>query len=57
VADARTDAGDREREAAAIGTAIDDTLADPATRTADLGGPLGTRAFAEAVTKRLLAGG
>jgi isocitrate/isopropylmalate dehydrogenase len=32
--------------AKAIDTAIDDALAQPQTRTADLGGPLGTRAFA-----------
>jgi 3-isopropylmalate dehydrogenase len=44
------------REAAAgIEAAIDHALADPASRTADLGGPLGTRAFAAAVTRQLLA--
>jgi 3-isopropylmalate dehydrogenase len=32
--------------AAAIQRAVDATLADPGTRTADLGGPLGTRAYA-----------
>jgi len=42
--------------AAAIEAAVDRTLADPATRTADLGGPLGTRAFAAAVIEKLAAG-
>ncbi len=37
------------RAARAISDAVDATLADPAQRTADLGGPLGTRAFGEAV--------
>ena len=32
-----------------ITAAVDRTLTDPATRTADLGGPLGTRAFTAAV--------
>ena len=36
--------------AKAIDTAVDDVLANPAKRTADLGGPLGTRAFAAAVS-------
>jgi 3-isopropylmalate dehydrogenase len=35
--------------AAAINAAVDAALADPATRTPDLGGPLGTRAFGEKV--------
>jgi 3-isopropylmalate dehydrogenase len=35
--------------AQAIHHAVDATLADPATRTVDLGGPLGTHAFATAV--------
>ncbi|MDH4189210.1 MAG: isocitrate/isopropylmalate dehydrogenase family protein [Betaproteobacteria bacterium] len=39
----------------AIETAVDATLKNPATRTADLGGMLGTRAFAEAVAGRLEA--
>jgi 3-isopropylmalate dehydrogenase len=44
----------RQREllvkaAKAIDAAIDQVLADPAKRTADLGGKLGTRAFGEAV--------
>ena len=38
--------------ARAIQTAVDDVLADPALRTADLGGPLGTAAFGEAVAVR-----
>ncbi len=37
------------RAAQAIEAAIDRTLQDPATRTRDLGGQLGTRAFAERV--------
>lgn len=45
------------REAArAIDTAIDAALADAATRTADLGGPLGTAAFAARVAEALDAG-
>jgi 3-isopropylmalate dehydrogenase len=35
--------------ARAIGTAVDRVLSDPAMRTADLGGKLGTRAFGNAV--------
>ena len=38
---------------AAIEQAVDAVLADPATRTADLGGALGCRAFGAAVAKRL----
>jgi 3-isopropylmalate dehydrogenase len=42
------------REAAgAVQRAVDDTLGDPASRTADLGGTLGTREFADAVCARL----
>jgi 3-isopropylmalate dehydrogenase len=41
------------RAAAAIETALDRTLVRPEWRTADLGGPLGTRAFAERVTAAL----
>jgi len=37
----------------AIEKAIDATLEEPRTRTADLGGPLGTKAFAAAVAKKL----
>ncbi len=37
-------------------TALDRVLADPASRTADLGGPLGTAAFGAAVTQAVLAG-
>ena len=40
------------RAGAAIGRAVDDVLADPATRTADLGGTMGTRAFGDAVAGR-----
>ena len=36
-----------------IDAAVDATLKDPATRTADLGGKIGTREFAEAVTAKL----
>jgi isocitrate/isopropylmalate dehydrogenase len=36
-----------------IETAVDETLKDPATRTADLGGRLGTRDFAKAVAAKL----
>jgi 3-isopropylmalate dehydrogenase len=39
--------------AKAIEFAVDSCLADPATRTADIGGGLGTGAFAAAVLKRL----
>lgn len=39
-----------DQAAAAIETAIDTALRNPATRTADLGGKLGTRAFAAHVT-------
>jgi len=38
---------------ALIERALDDTIANPATRTADLGGTLGTKAFAAAVAARL----
>ena len=39
--------------AARISAAVDHTVANPATRTADLGGPLGTRAFTAAVIAAL----
>ena len=38
---------------AALSAAVEATLATPATRTADLGGKLGTRAFGQAVIERL----
>lgn len=41
--------------AAAINAAVDAALADPATRTPDLGGTLGTRAFAAEIARRLAA--
>ncbi|MDH3288437.1 MAG: isocitrate/isopropylmalate dehydrogenase family protein [Betaproteobacteria bacterium] len=41
------------RAAQAIEAAIDRALQDPATRTRDLGGPLGTRAFAERVAAHI----
>jgi 3-isopropylmalate dehydrogenase len=41
------------RAAAAIEGAIDSALSDPQTRTADLQGPLGTRAFTQVVIDRL----
>lgn len=40
--------------AALIARAVDAVIADPATRTADLGGTCGTQAFAEAVAEQLL---
>lgn len=42
--------------ARAIENAVDKTLANPATRTADLGGTLGTRAFGDAVIAALETG-
>jgi len=47
--------GDDAMAAAAnkIDAAVDATLKDPATRTADLGGKLGTQEFAKAVTAKL----
>jgi len=39
--------------AAATGGAIDDLLADSATHTPDLGGPLGTEAFGDALATRI----
>lgn len=39
--------------ARAIDAAVDSVLADPATRTSDLGGPLGTKAFTRALVDRL----
>ena len=42
--------------ARAMTTALDTLLANPATRTADLGGTLGTAAFGEAATQAVLAG-
>lgn len=43
------------RAAQAIDGAVGTALADPETRTADLGGPLGTQAFAAIVAERILA--
>jgi 3-isopropylmalate dehydrogenase len=37
----------------ALDAAVDALIRDPATRTRDLGGPLGTKAFAAAVCDRL----
>jgi len=37
-------------------TALDGLLANPATRTADLGGTLGTAAFGEAVARAVVTG-
>jgi 3-isopropylmalate dehydrogenase len=48
----RADLGEATR---AIEAAVDRTLADPSQRTADLGGPLGTAAFATAVAARVMA--
>jgi len=39
--------------AAAIEKAVDSALSNPATRTRDLGGPLGTQAFARAVAEKI----
>jgi isocitrate/isopropylmalate dehydrogenase len=47
---------DLARAAQAIEAVIDDVLASPDTRTADLGGRLGTAAFADLVAQRLEAG-
>jgi 3-isopropylmalate dehydrogenase len=44
---------DYRMAAAAIEAAVDATLAEPGNRTADLGGSLGTTAFAQAVAARL----
>jgi 3-isopropylmalate dehydrogenase len=41
--------------ARAIDRAVDRVLSEPAQRTADLGGKLGTRAFGEAVAAALKA--
>jgi 3-isopropylmalate dehydrogenase len=43
------------RAANAIEDALERVLADPAGRTRDLGGPLGTKAFAERVVAQLRA--
>jgi 3-isopropylmalate dehydrogenase len=40
---------------AALSAAVDALLGDPATRTKDLGGALGTNAFGAAVAKALAA--
>jgi 3-isopropylmalate dehydrogenase len=42
--------------ARAISAAVDAALADPATRTADLGGKLGTRAFGETIAQIVAQG-
>ena len=39
--------------AKSIDAAVDATLKNPATRTADLGGKIGTRRFGEAVAAKL----
>jgi 3-isopropylmalate dehydrogenase len=41
------------KAAGAIDDALERVIADPPSRTADLGGPLGTRAFGERVAARL----
>ena len=43
--------------AATINAAIDAVLAEPSSRTADLGGPLGTQAFAAVVAERIMGTG
>ncbi len=50
---ARHSRADLAGASAAIRNAVDQAIADPARRTADLGGPLGTRAFGDAVTAAL----
>jgi 3-isopropylmalate dehydrogenase len=50
---ARHSAGALAQAARAIDAAVDAVLRSPATRTADLGGPLGTREFADAVAGKL----
>ena len=50
---ARTSDGRAGETAAMIHAGVDAYLADPARRTADLGGPLGTAAFARAVAEAL----
>ena len=42
-----------ERAALEIDAAVDTVLADPRTRTRDLGGSMGCHAFGEAVAKAL----
>ena len=49
----RHERADLASTASRIAAAVDGTLANPATRTADLGGPLGTRAFTAAVISSL----
>lgn len=51
----RPDGGPLLMAANALETAVEAAIATPAERTADLGGPLGTQAFAAAVTRRLAA--
>jgi isocitrate/isopropylmalate dehydrogenase len=41
------------RAATAIDAALESAIADPQSRTADLGGPLGTKAFGERVSAQL----
>ncbi len=49
----RTGAAPLQAAADAVEAAVEAALATPGDRTADLGGPLGTRAFADAVAGRL----
>ena len=49
----RHERSDLAAAASRIAAAVDGTLSNPATRTADLGGPLGTRAFTAAVIAAL----
>jgi 3-isopropylmalate dehydrogenase len=51
----RHERADLAEAARAIEIVIDDMLADPLHRTADLGGPLGTGAFASRAADRILA--
>jgi 3-isopropylmalate dehydrogenase len=43
--------------ASCLHRSVDDRLADTGTRTTDLGGPLGTSAFAEAVRSQVISEG
>ncbi len=52
---AREDRENLKEAAVCLDQAIDDQLADPASRTQDLGGPLGTKAFGEKLVARLEA--
>ncbi len=50
----RHDRPEFARAQRAIETAVDELIANPATRTADLGGPLGTEAYTDALCARIV---